>query len=74
MKRVYGNEQWRHGCQLFAKDGILTGFILVGDVRRAGIYTALIRNRTPLGSMDVGTVKREPPLPPFVAPQPLPPP
>ena len=41
------------GCKkLFAKDGVLTGFILVGDVSRAGIYTALIRNRTPLDTLD----------------------
>ena len=31
---------------------MLTGFILVGDVARAGIYTALIRERTPLDSIN----------------------
>ena len=54
------------GCKkLFAKDGVLTGFILVGDVSRAGIYTALIRNRTPLDTLDFETLKREPSLLPF---------
>ena len=54
------------GCKkLFVKDGVLTGFILVGDVRRAGIYTSLIRNRTPLDSIDFDAVKREPSLLPF---------
>ena len=54
------------GCKkLFARDGLLTGFILVGDVCRAGIYTSLIRNRTPLGSIDFNAVKQEPSLLPF---------
>ena len=51
--------------KLFAKGGYLTGFILVGDVARAGIYTAMIRNRTPLESIDFDAVKREPSLLPF---------
>ena len=54
------------GCKkLFLKDGRLTGFILIGDVHRAGIYTALIRNQTPLDSIDFDAVKREPSLLPF---------
>ena len=51
--------------KLFAKGGYLTGFILVGDVARAGIYTAMIRNRTPLSSIDFETVKHNPSLLPF---------
>ena len=54
------------GCKkLFAKDGALTGFILVGDVARAGIYTSLIRERTPLSAIDFEAVKRAPSLLPF---------
>jgi len=54
------------GCKkLFARDGVLTGFILVGDVSRAGIYTALIRSRTPLDTLDFETLKKEPSLLPF---------
>ena len=54
------------GCKkLFAKDGVLTGFILIGDVRRAGIYTSLIRNQIPLSSIDFDAVKLEPSLLPF---------
>ncbi len=54
------------GCKkLFARDGVLTGFILIGDVSRAGIYTALIRNRTPLDSLDLEALKHEPSLLPF---------
>ncbi len=51
--------------KLFAKDGVLTGFILIGDVSRAGIYTSLIRERTPLDSIDFAAVMREPSLVPF---------
>ena len=54
------------GCKkLFARDGVLTGFILLGDVSRAGIYTAMIRERTPLETIDFEAVKREPSLLPF---------
>ncbi len=53
--------------KLFAKDGVLTGFILLGDVTRAGIYTSLIRERTPLRDIDFEAVKREPSLYPFGA-------
>ena len=38
--------------RLFTKDGLLTGFMLIGDTQRAGIYTALIRERTPLDSIN----------------------
>lgn len=48
--------------KLFARDGVLTGFILVGDVARAGIYTALIRERTPLDSIDFDAICRNPSL------------
>ena len=51
--------------KLFARGGVLTGFILVGDVARAGIYTALIRDRTPLGGIDFESVKKNPSLLPF---------
>ena len=51
--------------KLFARDGVLTGFILIGDVSRAGIYTSLIRERTPLDSIDFDAVMREPSLLPF---------
>ncbi len=54
------------GCKkLFARGGVLTGFILVGDVARAGIYTALIRERTPLSTIDFDAVCREPSLLPL---------
>lgn len=48
--------------KLIVKDGVLKGYIMVGDVRRAGIYTSLIRNRTPLDSIDFDLMKENPQL------------
>lgn len=38
--------------RFFIKDGLLKGFIIIGPTDRAGIYTSLIRNRTPLKEID----------------------
>lgn len=51
--------------RLFTKDNYLTGFMLIGDVDRAGIYTAMIRNRVPLDSVDFEKLKKEPALAAF---------
>lgn len=48
--------------KLVQKDGVLTGFVLIGDVERAGIYTALIRQKTPLGDIDYELVRERPQL------------
>lgn len=42
--------------KFFIKDGFLNGFILIGDIRRAGIYTSLVRERTPLDTLDFDTL------------------
>ena len=52
---------------LFHKDDVLKGYILIGDVARAGIYTALIRNRTPLSSIDFKLICEKPQLMAFTA-------
>lgn len=44
--------------RLFTKDGLLKGFILIGNTERAGIYTSLIREKTPLDTIDFETMKR----------------
>ncbi|MBR4335672.1 MAG: NAD(P)/FAD-dependent oxidoreductase [Clostridia bacterium] len=44
--------------RFFVKDGLLRGFILIGETERAGIYTALIRERTPLSSLDFDLTKK----------------
>ncbi|MGI6214050.1 MAG: NAD(P)/FAD-dependent oxidoreductase [Christensenellales bacterium] len=48
--------------KLFIKKGRLVGFVLVGDVDRAGIYTDLIRSQTPLDSIDFDMLKKIPNL------------
>ena len=44
--------------RFFVKDGILKGFILIGDTGRAGIYTSLIREKTPLDTVDFELTKK----------------
>lgn len=44
--------------KLFIHNGVLSGFILIGDTERAGIYTSLIRERTPLDSLDFEMLKK----------------
>ena len=44
--------------RLFTKDGLLKGFILIGKTERAGIYTSLIREKTPLDTIDFETIKK----------------
>ena len=44
--------------RLFTKDGLLKGFILIGKTERAGIYTSLIREKTPLVTIDFDTMKK----------------
>ncbi len=62
---VYTEMTDRSCKKLFARNGVLTGFILLGDTARAGIYTSLIRERTPLETIDFEAVKKEPSLLPF---------
>lgn len=56
-----------HIKRLFVKDGRLTGFIMIGNVERAGIYTSMIRNRTPIDSVDYEKLKNSPNLSAFDA-------
>ena len=44
--------------RFFVRDGLLRGFILIGRTERAGIYTSLIRERTPLASVDFDLLKK----------------
>ncbi len=46
--------------KLIFKDGKLKGFILMGDVDRAGIYTSIIREQIPLSDVDVELLKDHP--------------
>ncbi len=44
--------------RLFTKDGRLTGFMLIGDTQRAGIYTSLIRDRVPLDTINFELLRK----------------
>ena len=44
--------------RFFVKDGRLVGFILIGRTDRAGIYTSLIREKTPLDTVDLDLTKK----------------
>lgn len=48
--------------KLVTEDGLLKGYILLGDVARAGIYTALIKEKKPLTSLDFELIKDKPQL------------
>lgn len=51
--------------RLYVDGGLLKGFIIIGDNDRAGIYTSLIRNKTPLSEIDFDRIKENPALAPF---------
>lgn len=48
--------------KLFAKDGLLKGYIIIGNIEKAGIYTSLIRDRVPLSDIDFELICRKPSL------------
>ena len=63
----YDGEVWTEKSEntykkLVSKDGLLRGFILIGNVARAGIYTSLIREQTPLDTIDYELIKQKPQL------------
>lgn len=47
---------------LYVEDGKLVGYILIDDIDRAGIYTALIRNKTDLAGVNFEMLKEKPQL------------
>jgi NAD(P)H-nitrite reductase large subunit len=48
--------------RLFYSNNKLNGFIMIGDVEKAGIYTSLIREQTPLDTIDFNLVCTQPGL------------
>ena len=44
--------------RLYTEGDLLKGFVLIGTDDRAGIYTSMIRNRTPLSSVDFEMMKK----------------
>lgn len=46
--------------KLIIKDGLLKGFILIGDVKRAGIYTSIIKEKISLTDLDFDLLIEKP--------------
>ena len=44
--------------RFFVKDGLLKGFMIIGETDRAGIYTSLVRERIPLETLDFDLAKK----------------
>ena len=62
---VYEEKSDNRIKKLYTKDGYLTGFMMINSAERTGIYTSLIRNKTPLDSVDFDLLKKNPGLMPF---------
>jgi len=59
---IYVDNKSGNYKKLFFKDDLLKGFIIIGDVARTGIYTSLIRDKTPLSSINFDLIKEKPQL------------
>ena len=59
---LYEEKDQKSIKRLYMKDGYLTGFIIIGNVERTGIYTSLIREKTPLKEVDMELLKKTPTL------------
>lgn len=66
---VYTEKTDKSYKKLVTQNGILKGYILVRDIERAGIYTSLIREKTPLDTIDFELIKHKPQLLAFSAPE-----
>lgn len=56
---VTGKQSYK---KLVTKDDLLKGYIMIGNVERAGIYTALIREKKSLKTIDFELIKERPQL------------
>lgn len=59
---TYLEQDEDHYKLLITRDNHLVGFIMIGDVDRAGIYTSLIREQTPLDTIDFDLIREKPQL------------
>jgi len=59
---VYTKKEQGQYKRLFYSDNKLNGYILIGNVEKAGIYTSLIRERIPLDSIDFSLICEQPGL------------
>lgn len=49
---VYTQTEDQSCKKFFVRDGLLKGYILINDIHRGGVYTALIREQTPLDTVN----------------------
>lgn len=59
---VYYEADENNYKKLFYSNNRLNGFIMIGDIEKAGIYTALIRDRIPLDTLDFELICKMPGL------------
>lgn len=59
---TYFESDGEHFKKLFYSDNKLNGFILIGNIEKAGIYTSLIREKTPLDTIDFELICQTPGL------------
>jgi NAD(P)H-nitrite reductase large subunit len=59
---IYEEQDSRHYKRLFAQHDRLKGYMLIGDIERAGIYTRLIRQQIPLHTIDYPLICERPGL------------
>ena len=48
--------------KFYTKDGVLKGYIIIGNCYRGGIYTDMIREQIPLETVDMEILIKEPGL------------
>ncbi|MBP5303383.1 MAG: NAD(P)/FAD-dependent oxidoreductase [Clostridia bacterium] len=46
--------------RFYKEDGKLIGFVLIGDVQNAGVYTNILRNQIPIKSLSEFNIKKSP--------------
>jgi len=59
---IYIEKDENNYKKLFYSGNRLNGFILIGNIEKAGIYTSLIRERTPLDTLDFELICKMPGL------------
>lgn len=59
---TYFESDGKNYKKLFYSENRLNGFILIGNIEKAGIYTFLIREKTPLDTLDFGLICKSPGL------------
>jgi NAD(P)H-nitrite reductase large subunit len=59
---VYFEGEGKNYKKLYYSDDKLNGMILIGAIEKAGVYTSLIREKTPLSSIDFELICKKPGL------------